>query len=207
MHHVHEPDKAYPQLVPKLWKDTVEEHRRDVRAAILETAWQLATEGGVLGVTMGQVAERAGISRATLYKYFGGVEEILVAAHSERVNEHLTQLEAARAFAKSAGEGLHRMLIGYAQICFHRGKLAAPDLRGLVHSGEAHQRSEAQLLNLFADAVRAAQQAGDARADVKPEELAAYCVHALAAATELSSKAALDRLVNLVEAGLRIDEG
>jgi AcrR family transcriptional regulator len=195
-------DKAYPSVVPKLWKDTVEEHRRDVRTAILDAAWQLAAEGGLLGVTMGQVAERAGIGRATLYKYFGGVEQILVAAHAEHVARHLEHLEAARASANSAGEALTRLLQAYAWICFHRGKAVMPGLHGLVHSGEGHERSQARLVRLVAEAVTAAQESGDARADVKAGELAVYCIYALEAAGELTSAAAIDRLVAVVESGL-----
>ena len=203
MHNVRGYDKEYPRSVPKLWKDTVAEHRRDVRAAILDATWQLAAERGVLAVTMGQVAKQAGIGRATLYKYFGGVEQILVAAHTEHVNDHLTRLESARASAHSPADGLSQVLNGYARICFHRAKSAAPDLHGLLHSGEEYQRSQQQLLALFAVVLREAQHSGAARTDVNAEELAAYCVHALAAAAVAPSQAALDRLVGVVEAGLR----
>jgi AcrR family transcriptional regulator len=202
MQDVMEYDKAYPRVVPKLWKDTVEEHRRDVRTAILDAAWRLASERGLLGVTMAQVAEHAGIGRATLYKYFGGVEAILVAAHAEHVDRHLAELQAARAAATSADEALSRLLQGYARICFHRGTTEAPDLHALVHDGERHGHSQARLVGLFADAVAAAQQSGAVRTDVKSDELASYCVHALEAAGELTGAAAVDRLVAVVAAGL-----
>lgn len=186
------------RFVPKLWKDTVAEHRRDVRVAIYEAAWSLASERGVRGVTMGAVAERAGIARATLYKYFNGVDEVLVAAHEDHVTEHLVQLEAARSSAKSAGEGVRRVLAGYAQICFHRGQTRARDLHNLLHSGEQHEQSESRLQALFAESVADAQRAGEVRSDLPAGELAAFCVSALAAAGDLSSRAALDRLVSLV---------
>ena len=54
--------------MPKLWTETIEEHRREVREAILDAAWALAAEHGPLSVTMSQVAQAAGIGRATLYK-------------------------------------------------------------------------------------------------------------------------------------------
>jgi hypothetical protein len=44
---------------------------------------------------------------------------------------------------------------------------------------------------------------GDLRDDVAPDELARYCLHALAAAGGVSSKAAVHRLVRVVLAGLR----
>jgi AcrR family transcriptional regulator len=207
MHDVCRPDKSYPRGVPKLWRETVEEHRRDVRAAILETAWTLAGERGLRGVTMGAVAGRSGIARATLYKYFSGVDEILIAAHADHVTQHLTQLEAARAGAASAGEGLHGMLAGYARICFHRGKTAPLDLHGLVHEGPQHERSQSELVALFSRAVRDAQDSGQLRNDIAAPELAAYCVNALEAAVGASTRPALDRLVDLVAEALHLTAG
>ncbi|MFE6649759.1 TetR/AcrR family transcriptional regulator [Nocardioides sp. NPDC057772] len=190
--------------MPKLWKDTVAEHRRDVRAAILETAWALARERGVRGVTMGLVAERAGISRATLYKYFRGVDEMLVAGHAEHVAEHLAHLENLRDEARSAGAGLYAMLQGYARICFHRGSSVATDLHGLVHRGEEHQRHSADVTTLFAKAVRGAQECGQVRTDVAAEELAAFSIHALEAAGQASAARAVDRLVDLAAEALHL---
>ncbi|MFF5188005.1 hypothetical protein ACFY30_30300 [Streptomyces sp. NPDC000345] len=46
-------------------------------------------------------------------------------------------------------------------------------------------------------------QAGEARDDVTPDELAGYCLHALAGAGALTSKAAVRRLVGVTLAGLR----
>ncbi len=65
---------AYPRLVPRLWSETIEDHRREVRAAILDATWALVTERGLTSVTMSQIAEETGIGRATLYKYFPDVE-------------------------------------------------------------------------------------------------------------------------------------
>jgi hypothetical protein len=42
----------------------------------------------------------------------------------------------------------------------------------------------------------------EVRADVKADELASYCVHALQAASDLTDEAAVERLVAVVTAGL-----
>jgi len=73
-------------LVPKLWNETIEEHRREVREAILDTTVALVAEHGLLSVTMSQIAEETGIGRATLYKYFPDVEAILLAWHERQIN-------------------------------------------------------------------------------------------------------------------------
>ncbi|MFG2131266.1 hypothetical protein ACGFNV_26070 [Streptomyces sp. NPDC048751] len=46
-------------------------------------------------------------------------------------------------------------------------------------------------------------QAGQVRGDVIPDELAGYCLHALAGAGALTSMAAVRRLVSVTLAGLR----
>ena len=65
--------------MPKLWNETIEAHRRQVHNAILDANAALVAKHGVRSVTMLQIAEATGIGRATLYKYFSGVEAILVA--------------------------------------------------------------------------------------------------------------------------------
>jgi hypothetical protein len=46
-------------------------------------------------------------------------------------------------------------------------------------------------------------EAGRVRADVPPDELVGYCLHALATAPGLDSEAAVRRLVAMTMAGLR----
>src|SRR5213596_2512312 len=82
----------YTAVMPKLWKETVEAHRRAVRDATLDTTAALVAEHGLLSVTMSQIAEETGIGRATLYKYFSDVEAILVAWHERQVTGHLEHL-------------------------------------------------------------------------------------------------------------------
>ena len=79
--------------MPKLWNDTIEAHRREVRDATLETTAALVAKHGLRSVTMSQIAEETGIGRATLYKYYPDVEAILVAWHEGHVAVHLAQPE------------------------------------------------------------------------------------------------------------------
>ena len=80
--------------MPKLWTDTVATHREEVRHAVLDAAGKLVTRQGLLAVSMSQVAAAAGIGRATLYKYFADVEEVLAAWHARQVSAHLAALAA-----------------------------------------------------------------------------------------------------------------
>lgn len=64
-------------------------------------------------------------------------------------------------------------------------------------------RAYRQLHAFIRDLIAEAAQAGAVRQDAAPEELATYCIHALAAADTLPSKAAIGRLVEITLTGLR----
>jgi AcrR family transcriptional regulator len=191
---------SYIEAVPKLWNETVEAHRRAVRDAILDTTAALVAEHGLRSVTMSQIAEETGIGRATLYKYFPDVEAILVAWHELQVTGHVEDLAKVRDQARDAAERLEAVLEAYALIAYeHHGT----ELAALVHRGEHVARARQQLSDFIRDLVAEGAETGDLRDDVAPDELASYCLHALAAASSLPSKAAVRRLVTVTLAGLR----
>jgi AcrR family transcriptional regulator len=187
-------------VVPRLWDETIEAHRRAVRDATLDTTAALVAEHGLASVTMSQIAERTGIGRATLYKYFPDVEAILVAWHERLVTGHLAQLASVRDRPASAAERLEAVLEAYALILHehHRGELAA-----LLHQGAHVARAHQHLSDFIRDLLTQGTMSGDVRDDVAPEELASYCLHAITAVTSLSSKAAVRRLVSVILAGLQ----
>jgi AcrR family transcriptional regulator len=88
-----------------------------VRQAILDAVGQLVEQQGVLAVTMSEVAERAGIGRATLYKYFPDVQTLLAAWHQQHVLSHLQVLTALRDQGGSPEHRLRAVLEAYARIC------------------------------------------------------------------------------------------
>src|ERR687897_2681104 len=145
----------YTRVVPKLWNETIEAHRRAVRDAILETTWALVSEHGLSSVTMSQIAEETGIGRATLYKYFPDVEAILVAWHERHVAGHLEQLAELRDQAGDAGERLEAVLEAYALISHQREHHSA-DLAALLHRQEQVARAQRQLHELLRDLLREA---------------------------------------------------
>jgi AcrR family transcriptional regulator len=193
-------DMAYALLVPKLWDETIEEHRRAVRAATLDTTAALVAEQGLRSVTMSQIAEQTGIGRATLYKYFPDVEAILVAWHDRQVTGHLEHLAEVRDRTGDAGERLEAVCEAYALIQFeHHGT----ELAALLHRGEHVAQAQQQLHAFIRDLLSAGAATGQVRDDVPPDELATYCLYALTAASSLSSKAAVRRLVMITLDGLR----
>src|SRR5215207_2275222 len=100
--------------MPKLWNETVEGHRAAVREAILASTAALVAVHGLASVTMSQIAETAGIGRATLYKYFPDLDAVLLAWHERQVASHLAQLVEVRDHAGVADDRLAAVLEAYA---------------------------------------------------------------------------------------------
>lgn len=100
---------------------------------------------------MSEIAERAGIGRATLYKYFSDVQGILTAWHERQVRAHLEQLKA---LIMQPGDARTR-LETYARMSHgHHGS----ELVALLHSGErvadAHRQLRALVGDLVAEGAR-----------------------------------------------------
>jgi AcrR family transcriptional regulator len=198
----------YTTTVPKLWTDTIETHRREVRDAIIDTTASLIAERGLRGVTMSQIAEQTGIGRATLYKYFADVESILVAWHERHVSDHLRYLTELRDQADHALERLEAVLEGYAFISYQVSREQhGADLVALVHQGQHVARAQHQLNRFLRDLLVDASNAGHIRDDVPADELLSYCLYALAAAATMPSKTAVRRLVTVTLAGLQAPTG
>jgi AcrR family transcriptional regulator len=186
--------------MPRLWKDTLTEHRQAVRDATLDAAGALTGTGGPYELTMSAIAARAGIGRATLYKYFPDVQSILIAWHERRIAAHLGRLAALADGTGTARERLRAVLGAYAAIEHaQRHHPLAPALHGGAHHLEGRRRLRGLLASLLEEAARA----GELRDDVVPDELAAYCLAALAGAREVETGAAAARFAALTLDALR----
>ncbi len=188
--------------MPKPWNETIEAHRREVNDAILDTTAVLVAEHGLRSVTMSRIAEKTGIGRATLYKYFPGVEAILFAWHERQIRGHLEYLAEVRDQAGDAGERLEAVLEAYAFISQESHGHHDTELAAFLHRDEQVARAQQQLRDMIQDLLTEAAETGDLRDDVAPDELASYCLHALTAARSLPTKAAVRRLVAVTLAGL-----
>jgi hypothetical protein len=84
----------------------------------------------------------------------------------------------------------------------HRGS----ELAALLHQGPHFDHAQQHLHHLVTDMVADGATHGELRDDVGPDELAAYCLYAASAATTLTSKAAVKRLINVTLGGLQPSE-
>jgi AcrR family transcriptional regulator len=188
--------------MPKLRNGKTQTPRRDERHVILSSTARLVAKRGMASVTMSQIAEVTGIGRTTLHRYFTDVDSILAAWHKQQIAANLDQLADVRKRTNSPGERLEAVLDTYAQIV-HAHRRDGGDLASVRHRDEHVARAHEGLVSLVEDVIREAASTGSVRTDIAPEELAAYCLHALGAAAQLPSDAAVRRLVVVVLAGLR----
>jgi AcrR family transcriptional regulator len=188
--------------VPRLWTDTVAGHRRALRDAALDGVAALVARHGLRGVTMSQVAEDAGIGRATLYKYFPDVDALITAWHERQVAVHLEQLVAARDHAGDVPERLAAVLQTYAGFAHEPHGQHGVELAASLHTGAHVARAHDHLRRLVHGVLADAVASGHVRDDVVVEELVSYCLHALSAARDLPSPAAVQRLVAVTLSGL-----
>lgn len=185
--------------MPKLWSETIRTHRGAVQSAILNATADLVAEGGLSSVTMSKIAGAAGIGRATLYKYFPDVDTILAAWHERQIQIHLQHLTHVKDRTTDPARRLESVLEAYALSAYGHGE---EPTAAALHGGAHVQHAQRQLLDLIAELVADGVRAGIYRSDVSAQELAGYCLHALAGAGSLGSKAAVLRLLKVIHAGL-----
>ena len=185
--------------MPKLWTDTIEAHRSSVAEAIMDKTAELAAAEGLHALTMARIAEETGIGRATLYKYFRDIEEILVSWHQREVTGHLDALSKIRGEAPSPIAALEAALLFYAGSArrSHDHALGAL-LHGMPHLRHAQDHLRRVVSGLIAEAIAAKELSTDA----SPDELARFALAAIAAGTTSGSKPAVQRLVKMILRGM-----
>lgn len=186
--------------MPKLWHDSVDQHRTAVRDAALDAVGALVADHGLGPVTMSKVAAAAGIGRPTLYKYFPDVDSLVLAWHERQVTHHLEQLASVRDSATGSIDRLTLVLEAYASIAYKHPQGGSS---AKLHSGRHVARGEQQLHVFLQELISEGVAEGHLREDVPAEHLAAYTLSALSSASAMPSESAARRLVRVVLGGLR----
>ncbi len=189
-------------IVPRLWTETIEAHKREVSDAVLDAAIDLVTERGLVDVTMAEIATRSGIGRATLYKYYPSLDAVLAACHDRAVTRHLAELRALAVTETVPGVRLVAVVRGYAERVRGHGSPVVADL----HTGSQTAKARDELHSFLSRLINEAAAAGEVRGDVPAAELAGYCISALAP-TGHRTRPATTRLVDVVLDGLGVNTG
>lgn len=132
------------------WDAARSSFRDDQRRHIAQTALQMLMESGSAALTMSALADQAGISRQTLYRYFPDLDQVLEAS----VADLPAMDEAFRASILSEGDPrvqVHRATDALIDASAHGG-MAAEELLAALPPGareavRAHQRRTEQLVS------------------------------------------------------------
>ena len=191
--------------MPKLWSDTLESHRDAVAAAIMDTTAHIAAREGLHALTMARIAQEAGIGRATLYKYFSDVHDILIAWHKRQISVHLDALHQIRRQHPAPYDALASILVAFGKNSRHRHTHAlGPLLHKMPHVGEAHDYVAEFVAEVIAEAIADGSLckgwSAEALRSTTPYEMARYALAALSA--DVPDKDALIRLTQLILRGM-----
>ena len=154
------------------WADVLDEHRAAQVSHILTVAFDLLRERGVAALTMSAVAERAGISRATLYHYFPDVDALLSAWVGREIGESITAMLAEATTIADPLERIEHLVTAQA-LAFESQdhRLSAEHFETEAGSPAVRREVAAQLAPLrqfLTDTISEADQAGLLRTRVDP---------------------------------------
>ncbi len=98
--------KRYVVVMPKIKTATVPEHRKAQRTAILQAARELILSSGLPSLKFGELADRAGLARPSIYEYFKTKGDLVVALVEEEVPTWVADVSEALAGSPSAEDSL-----------------------------------------------------------------------------------------------------
>ena len=81
--------------MPKIQAPSIAEHRELRRHQLISAAMELAIEGGVEAVTVSAVAQKAGLSRSSIYEYFSSSADLIADLVVEELDYYTARLAEA----------------------------------------------------------------------------------------------------------------
>jgi AcrR family transcriptional regulator len=152
--------------------------------------------------SMRAIAREAGVGIATLYRHFPTRESLVNAVYQDQVKRLTIGATDLLKWVPPA-EAMRRWMDLFADwLATKNGMLDT--LLAMIDSGEiTHAQTRAELLEAITTILDAGRAAGDLRADVSAEDIAASLVGLLAVADKLGNQAQAKRLLDLLMDGLR----
>ena len=123
--------------MPKIQAPSIAEHRERRRHQLIVAAMELAISGGAEAVTVSAVAQRAGLSRSSIYEYFSSSADLIADLVVEELDYYTARLaEAIKGstdpFEKIAlwiAEGLRYVEDGRHMLVKSLNTVSTPDYR------------------------------------------------------------------------------
>lgn len=162
------------------------------RRALLESAADALARNP--GASMAQVAQAAGLARATLYRHFRTREDLFAAMRAEALVRAADAIAGSRLDEGSALEGLRRALEALAALGVRFRAL-------LMEGGDldaAFLKQRAEVLAPLEAVVRRGQESGLIRADLPPRWVVAAMASLLVAGVRTAAGTGDDQVADLV---------
>lgn len=183
------------------WEAATSQYRDRQREGILVAALHLLAEQGSGGMSMSSLANAAGISRATLYRYFADLDSVLLGI-AEMLGQHDEDLATAVEAESGARQQL-RFLVGVLVQAHARHDLSAeaiagalpPAARGLL---DKHEQRTHRLVQSILEQGR---QSGELRDDIDPG-VDASLVIGMAKSVSVDH---LDRVLRIIDTSFHTD--
>jgi AcrR family transcriptional regulator len=146
--------------------ESVQSAPSDTRAAAIErilvVAGEEAVRVGPERIRMGEIAQKASVSRASLYRYFASKDELIRAWTSRELEAIFEEADASargeEAFDDRLAKGFATALIALREHPVFRSIVASNNsqiARSTLESGEALEHAREMMLDRFNDAVHA----------------------------------------------------
>jgi AcrR family transcriptional regulator len=152
--------------------------------------------------SMRAIAREAGVGIATLYRHFPTRESLVDAVYQDQVNR-LTHGARELLREHPPAEAMRRWMDLFAGWLATKHGMTGT-LLAMIDAGEiAHADTRGELLAAIATILDAGSAAGDLRADVSPEDIAASLLGTFTVAGRPEQRAQAERLLNLLMDGIR----
>lgn len=147
--------------------------KRDRTSAHLSRiAFELFDKSGYAAVSMEQIAEAAGVSKVTLYKYFPFKEALVAHRFREEIATGMKAFEAKFDSGEPFESAMRKLLAASAAWNESRRELMPHYLRFRFSDAGSNARFGSGTSQIVESLFRRAQNRGEIRADVPAEELA-----------------------------------
>ena len=168
---------------------------------LLTVATRVIASGGGMP-SMRAIAAEAGVGIATLYRHFPTRESLVEAVYLDQVTRLVTGAHELLAQLAPAA-ALRRWMDMFGEwIATKNGMLDT--LLAMIQSGEiSHAQTRTELLTAISEILDAGRAAGDLRADVTAEDIAANLIGIFTVALPPQHENRASRLLNILMDGLR----
>ena len=184
--------KAQAERTADTWQGSLSEHRARQADHITGVAMGIIAVDGIAGLSMSTLAEAAGISRQTLYKYFPDVDAVL-AAMGAMGSAGIAELAGRVEAEADPRDGL----IVFVSAVFAAAAAGHPSPLALVAAvpavaREAMRAHEDEAERVVVDLLRRGQEVGSFRSDLDPDLDGRIIYRAVLAAHDLAAEDGVD---------------